>query len=116
MKLQDRGTCSNPWIIFSRDHSTGVSILDGGAIWILDSVSVDLTEWLNGLQQKGHIDRMTKYAIIAATVTGDGLIGLMGNSLGEGQPVNLGNPTETTVLEVTNEILSSLAKRFSSGG
>ena len=35
----------------------------------------------------------------------DGLIGLMGNSLGEGQPVNLGNPTETTVLEVANEIL-----------
>jgi len=36
----------------------------------------------------------------------DGLIGLMGNDLGEGCPVNLGNPHEQTVLDVAEMVIS----------
>jgi len=74
-RLDNRGTAEAPWIIFSSDTTTGVSILDGRPLWILDGASCDISDWLNGVQKKGHIDRMTKYAILAAIATGDGVIG-----------------------------------------
>lgn len=74
-RLEDRGTTEVPWIVFSRDVQTGMSILDGRPLWILDGASCDISDWLNGVQKKGHIDRMIKYAILAAIATGDGVIG-----------------------------------------
>lgn len=56
----------------------------------------DLTVYGDGMQTRSlcFVDDMV-----------DGLMGLMGNDLGEGQPVNLGNPDEKTVLEVAQTIL-----------
>lgn len=74
MRLADNGTGACPWIVFGSDSDTGVSIINGKAVWVLDGETCDITDWLNGIQKKGQIDRMTKYAIMAAMATGDGVL------------------------------------------
>jgi len=76
LKLPDKGTHGIPWINFNADSDTGFSVIDSKAIFILDGKECDnVVDWLNGCQEKGHIDRLTKYAIIAAIATGDGVMG-----------------------------------------
>ena len=75
MKLPDRGSRELPWISFTADSNTGVAVIGGKVVFLLDAEECEFNEWLHGICEKGHIDKFTKFAIIAAIATGDGVLG-----------------------------------------
>jgi hypothetical protein len=57
---------------------TGISVVGGKVIFILEGRVVDdFHGWLDGIHKSGHIDAITKWAIIAATATGESAIGAL---------------------------------------
>jgi hypothetical protein len=59
----DRGSYATPWIVFGNDCGTGVSVQNGEVIYLLDGVKVEFSQWLDGLEYKGHIDKTHRLLI-----------------------------------------------------